>query len=127
MNARSATAFFLFSALVFTMVGMLAARPAFPAADHLTFRVPVTLPGVTLAPGEYSFEVNYVDAGNVVQVHQRASRQLVFQGMTTRVQRPRARKAGSVVLGEHRSGEAAPVLVWYPRTTGIGFEFRHED
>ena len=126
MTARSATAFFVFSALVLTMVGTLAARHALTPTDHLTFKAPVALPGVTLAPGEYSFQVNYVDAGNVVQVRQRASHRLVFQGLTMRVQRPRERKAGSVVLGERRVGEAAPVLVWYPTTTGLGFEFVYE-
>jgi hypothetical protein len=116
----------LFGAVVFTMVAMVAARSSYPGEDHLTFKAPVALPGVTLAPGNYSFEVNYVDAGNVVQVHERASRQLVFQGMTMRVPRPRGRKPGSIVLGEHRTGEAAPVLVWYPTASGLGFEFLYE-
>jgi hypothetical protein len=113
------------------LVAGTASRPEASSAastvDYVMFAAPVTLPGVTLGAGEYSFRVNYVDSGNAVQVRHRDSNRLVFLGLTERVQRPHAVAAGTFRLGEARAGEAAPVLVWYPTSTTLGFRFLHDD
>ena len=119
------------AAAVLVLVSSVATRAAaplqFPTVDYLTFQAPVSLPGVTLGSGEYSFQVNHVDSGNAVQVRHRSTNRLVFLGFTERVQRPRAVAAGTVTLGEARAGEAPPVLVWYPTASSLGFRFLHDE
>lgn len=123
---RGLTALALAALLTAGAVSVPEGRTVTSTVDYVTFAVPVTLPGVTVGPGEYSFRVNYVDSGNAVQVRRRDSNRLVFLGLTERVQRPHGAGAGTVRLGEARAGEAAPVLVWYPTSTVLGFRFLHE-
>jgi hypothetical protein len=112
----------LLSVVVVGAVATVAARPGLHAVEHLTFPVPVALPAVTLVAGEYTFQVNHVDAGNVVNVRHRQSNRLVFQGFTMAVERPRG-LTKSVVFAEAVEGQATPIAAWYPMGESRGYQF----
>ena len=120
--SRGSTAVALLLAAVVCAVATVAARSGLHAVEHLTFPVPVALPDVTLVAGEYTFQVNHVDAGNVVNVRHRQSNRLVFQGFTVAVERPR-NLTKSVVFGEAVEGQATPIGAWYPLGESRGSRF----
>ncbi|HEV3060967.1 MAG TPA: hypothetical protein VGY48_22155 [Vicinamibacterales bacterium] len=92
--------------------------------EYLTFRVPVALPRVTLAPGTYVFEIANPDSGaDIVRVRSKVTNEPVFMGFTHRIERPASAGATHVTLGEAGRGEASPVLAWYPVGSGSGLEF----
>jgi hypothetical protein len=92
--------------------------------ETLRFSAAVALPGVTLGAGEYTFEVNHVDSGDVVRVRVGRTDRVVFAGFTTLAERPRGMQAHkSIVFGEVRSGDAPPILAWYPRNRVVGYAF----
>jgi hypothetical protein len=94
--------------------------------NHLTFSGVVSLPGVTLAPGTYTFEAGPQDTDrSVVRVLTRNGRTILFQGFTTPVSRPLASAAPVVVFGEAPAGQPAPIRVWYPMQRRIGHQFRY--
>ena len=67
-----------------------------------------------------------VDAGylDVVRVSSRATRAPRFTGFTDKVRRPdRMHGRSGVTLGEARSGEPAPIEVWYPADGSDGRRF----
>ena len=93
---------------------------------YLTFSKPVGLPGVTLAPGTYAFELaSPYTSGNVVLVRDRARTRALFSGFTYRALRPANwSEKRQIVLGEAGGqGEARPILAWYPVDNEMGFEF----
>lgn len=92
---------------------------------YLTFSRPVSLPGVTLEPGTYAFEVaTPYTASNIVLVRNRARTRAFFSAFTYRTPRPANWNAKrQVVLGEAKAGEPAPILAWYPVDSEMGFEF----
>ena len=93
-------------------------------AATLTFNRTVGLPGVTLAPGSYVFEI--VDAGHldVVRVRNGKTRQPEFMGFTHKVPRPdRLRGLSAVTLGEAPRNAPAPIKVWYPADGSDGRQF----
>ena len=58
--------------------------------EYLTFSGPVSLPGVTLNRGTYSFEVANPEASaDIVRVRNRTTDAVVFLGFTYRVERPK--------------------------------------
>ena len=91
----------------------------------LSFNRPVALPGVTLAPGAYVFEI--VDAAgglDIVRVSKQATRVPQFTGFTQRVDRPgRLRGLSAVTVSEARRGEPTPISVWYPADGSDGRRF----
>ena len=92
--------------------------------EFLTFSSPVGLPGVTLVAGEYSFEVAHVDSGDVVRVRYRKTNRVTYTGFTHRIERPRSLAMDkSVLLGEARPGEPAPIVAWFPIDARSGYEF----
>jgi hypothetical protein len=91
--------------------------------EFLTFRQPVALPGVSLAPGTYVFELADPDISNVVRVRNRASNHVEFTGFTYRIDRPAGRMDSQVILGEARKGDPSPVIAWYPTDQKIGYQF----
>lgn len=110
------------------LVGVLATTTGTKASnlnklEYLTFSAPVALPGVTLKPGAYSFEIANPDGGQVVLVRERMSHNPVFLGFTNRIERSRVRGAASLVLGEARRGEPSPIIAWYPDSDAVGREF----
>jgi len=110
------------------LLGAGATRVAATSGDHLTFftfRRSVALPGVTLPPGTYAFQIANVDgASNIVMVRDRARRQSLFLGFTYRTPRPEGwSEKRQIVLGESGPGDAAPILAWYPVDNATGYEF----
>ena len=107
----------------------LAAGPSnasslFNKLEYLTFSGPIGLPGVTLVAGQYAFEVAHVDSGDVVRVRYRKTDRVSYMGFTHRLERPRSLAMDkSVLLGEARPGEAAPILAWFPIDARTGYEF----
>jgi hypothetical protein len=95
--------------------------------EYLTFSGPVSLPGVTLHAGTYSFEtLDLMSPANVVNVRDRATRQSVFLGMADHIARPSAAgKAQSIVLGEASRDAAAPIIAWFPNGDTQGYQFRY--
>jgi hypothetical protein len=105
-------------------VAGLVAGPLYNKLDHLSFSAPFALPGVTLAAGDYSFEVSHVDSGDVVRVRYRSTNNVAFTGFTQRVQRPRdLPRDRHVVFGEAAAGAAAPIRAWFPIDQTNGYEF----
>ena len=92
---------------------------------YYSFSRPVALPGVTLAPGTYAFEVRDPNtANNVILVRDRTRSRSLFSGFTHRALRPQNwNEKRQIVLGEAAPGEAAPILAWYPVDTATGYEF----
>src|SRR5262245_38721331 len=93
--------------------------------EYMKFNAPVALPGVTLTPGEYSFELADINNPSVVLVRDRATHLPKFLGFTYRVARPsEARdRQSKVILGEARRGEPAPIRAWFPYDATVGYEF----
>jgi hypothetical protein len=92
--------------------------------NNLTFSIPVSLPGVTLAAGRYVFEAGPAGTNpNIVRVATQDGRTQLYLGLTIPKERPH--DAGSTILtfGEAPSGGAAPILVWYPVGGATGHEF----
>jgi hypothetical protein len=98
--------------------------------EYLTFSGPVSLPGVALASGSYSFEIlDLQSSTSVVSVRNRATRKAVFLGMTQRVDRPTGMGSDrSVLLGESSAGVAPPIVAWFPAggASGHQFIYRHK-
>ena len=91
----------------------------------LTFKRAVSLPGVTLEPGTYVFEVANPESGsNVVRVRAKEDyRQVYYSGFTNMVERPENLGNRPVLLGEAEPGKALPILAWYPRGDRVGRQF----
>ena len=91
----------------------------------LTFKRTVSLPGVTLEPGTYVFEVANPESGsNVVRVRAKEDyRRVYYAGFTNMVERPDNLGARPVLLGEVIPGKAVPILAWYPHGDRMGRQF----
>jgi hypothetical protein len=90
----------------------------------LTFNRAVSLPGVTLEPGTYVFELANPESGsNVVRVRREDYRQVYFAGFTHMVERPDSLVGRPVLLGEAVPGKAVPILAWYPQGDRMGRQF----
>ena len=113
--------------LLAVVIAPVAASPTAARLDSmetLRFSAAVALPGVTLGAGEYTFDVNHLDSGDVVRVRAGRTNQVVFTAFTTVAERPRGLLAHkSIVFGEVRPGNAAPILAWYPRNRMVGYAF----
>jgi hypothetical protein len=95
--------------------------------EYLTFSGPVSLPGVTLSRGTYTFEVaNSESSADIVRVRNRATDAVVFLGFTYRVERPKGMADNrSIVFGEAPRGVVPPILEWYPSGDMTGHQFRY--
>ena len=115
------------AALALTVAAAAAgdAQPSMHRTMFLTFSQAVGLPGVTLAPGTYTFELAMplVDQTAVV-VRSGDGRRLHYLGFTHLVTRAsRLNGQTGVTLGEARRGQAPPVTVWYPPDDAYGRRF----
>ena len=91
----------------------------------LSFNRAVALPGVTLAPGRYTFEI-VDDAGqlDIVRVRNAGTNVPAFMGFTHKVPRPsRLKGRSAVTLGEAPRSVAPPIQVWYPADGSDGRQF----
>jgi hypothetical protein len=107
-----------------------AAAPSIPwdpmhRQTALTFKRTVSLPGVTLEPGTYVFELANPESGsNVVRVRAKEDyRQVYYAGFTNMVERPEKLGNRPVLLGEADPGKALPILAWYPHGDRMGRQF----
>lgn len=113
------------AAVAFTIAAthLSASSTVLSRREFLTFRSAVALPGVQLIPGTYEFELADPDSATVIRVRNRATRLVVYQGFTYRIERPAGSRDSHVVLGESRQGQPPPVLAWFPVDQEPGFQF----
>jgi hypothetical protein len=114
----------LLAACVAALALTTASIHAFPTARYndLTFNRPVALPGVTLAAGQYRFEL--IDSAGVVRVSNPRTYQVYFMRHTLPVHRPHRLPSGQrVTFGEAPEGDAPPIRVWFPADSGDGRQF----
>ena len=108
MLARSSVLVASVAILALVMAASAQGGTAVKGMSYLTFSQPVALPGVTLGPGTYIFEVPRstmkLDIVTVVDVEESHA---YFMGFTQRVERP-AGFRHSVVLGESPGGGPPP-------------------
>lgn len=92
---------------------------------RLSFNRTVALPGVTLAPGSYVFEIVDEAGGlDIVRVRNGRNNRPEFMGFTHRVPRPgRLSGLSAVTLGEAPRDTPAPIKVWYPADGSDGRQF----
>ena len=95
--------------------------------EYLTFGGAVALPGVSLAPGTYLFELADPDTTGIVRVRERESHRVVFMGCTYRANRPAGSQNRRVILGEPAKGAPPPVLAWFPVDQELGYQFIYRD
>ena len=113
---------------LFALAGGVSSTHALTPANrltYLTFSEPVALPGVTLAPGVYAFELaDPTTSANVVSVRDKARTKAYFMGFTQRIDRPRGMAdTGAVSFGEASRGQARPIVAWYPPDSDTGLKF----
>ena len=101
-----------------------AARSRVAILETLRFTAPVALPGVTLPPGDYTFEVEHHDDGDRVRVREGRTERVVFGGPARPADRPRGLKAyKSITFGEAPPDRPLPIVGWFPRDRVVGYEF----
>ena len=91
--------------------------------EYLTFSGPISLPGVTLAAGTYTFEVPDAPfSPSLVRVRSRDGRQVYLTQFTRTVDKP-WKTTAHVKFGEAARGSAPPVDTWYPMSENSGRQF----
>lgn len=112
------------------LLGVLAtastgAIPNARRTTHFTFRTAVALPGVTLPPGAYVFEVLNPDTtADLVRVLSRDRSKTFTLQFTRPVHRPSWGEMKSTIsLGEAPSGTPQPIRTWFPENETTGREF----
>jgi hypothetical protein len=112
------------------MVALVAGTSIGAAPDHrrmtyLTFNRPVSVPGVTLGAGAYTFEIANPDStGDVVRVMSRDRSRLYWSGFTRLVQRPAGMKLDQLItFSEAPAHSAPPINAWYFQNENIGRQF----
>ena len=102
------------------------AKSRVAVVEILRFNAPVALPGVTLEPGEYTFEVEHRDDGDLIVVREGRTARLVFGGSARQADRPRGLKTNkSIVFGEAPPDRPLPIVGWFPRERVVGYEFSY--
>lgn len=100
------------------------AWPAPFEPNTLTFSGAVTLPGVVLPAGSYTFERASSDSPDVIRVLSHDRRQVYFMAFTRLVQRPDGlRKDRVVTFRETPRGAPPQVDTWYPIGSSTGHQF----
>src|SRR5262245_51478407 len=120
----------LLTILGLAVLGVLSVAPSAPAwstnTNYLTFNAPVSLPGVTLAPGTYIFRQPSETDANIVQVLKADRSASYYMGITHPVARTNFQKGTVVSLGEAKPGQAAPIRAWFPLGEREGHSFMYE-
>jgi hypothetical protein len=92
--------------------------------NRLTFSKPVSLPGVTLPAGSYTFDVASPTALDVVVVRSADGRKTLYMGFTQTVTRPRnMSKDAPIAFGEAPANAARPISTWYEIGNSTGHQF----
>jgi hypothetical protein len=111
-------------AIILTAASSGDAQPSPRRTTYLTFNRAVGLPGVTLAPGSYVFELGAPSSSlDVVQVTSGDRRRLYYLGFTRPIARPGNLRDSAVVFGEALEGAPPPIAVWYPPDMSYGRKF----
>jgi hypothetical protein len=93
--------------------------------NRLTFNRPVSLPGVVLPAGSYSFDTHW-DNPNVVIVRNKERSKVFYMGFATQALRPEGMSPKTAVtLGEVKANEVPPITAWYEIGRAVGHEFRY--
>ncbi len=113
---------------VLAAIGLSTSTDAGTASKRtiVTTRHTMALPGVTLPPGSYAFElVNSASSADVVLVSSVTGQSRVqFLGLTRRVERPSTLPRNQVLsFGEALRGEPIPIAAWYPTDFSSGHQF----
>ena len=112
---------------VLAAIGLSTSTDAGTASKRtiITISHTMALPGVTLPPGSYAFEVvNTGNSADVVLVSGVAGHsQVRFLGLTRRVDRPTTLPRNQTLsFSEAPAGQPFPITAWYP----IGFSSGHQ-
>jgi hypothetical protein len=93
--------------------------------NQLRFNRPVSLPGVVLPAGSYSFDTLW-DNPNLVIVRNKERSKVFYMGFTTQALRPEGMSPKTAVtLGEVKANEVPPITAWYEIGRALGHEFRY--
>ena len=113
------------AALLLALVAATPSGAAIGPRDQITFGQPVSLPGVVLPAGAYTFEVmNPGSSSTVVRVAHRDTHQVYYAGLTMTAARPANLPSDRVVtVGEAADGAAIPITAWYPKGRLSGHRF----
>ena len=92
---------------------------------YVTFSGPVALPGVSLSPGSYVFELASPSGDQtIVRVSSRDRSRLYLMTYTRIVARPASIPSGQLIaFGETTPGEPSTVVAWYPEGDATGRQF----
>lgn len=108
------------------VIGIIAVASVHAWTDHtnyLTFSTPISLPGVTLPAGTYTFRTPSDFDSNIVQVLNRAGNKSYFMGITQPVLRQKVDPNVMVTVGEAPAGQARPIQTWFPSGEREGHSF----
>ena len=112
------------------LVGWLVTSSASAFGDvgrttYLTFNRPVSVPGVSLAPGTYRFEiVNPNTSSDIVRVSNRDRSRVYWTGFTLHTTRPGGMKRDQVIsFGEAPVNTPLPIKAWYFIGENTGRQF----
>lgn len=108
-----------------TLAPSAAPVPNASKTTYLTFSQPVSLPGVALGSGTYTFEIANPDtSADVVRVTSRDGSLVYFMGFTLPIARPHDMSPDRrVSLGESAAGVAPPITTWWPQNESTGRQF----
>jgi hypothetical protein len=88
-----------------------------------TFSGPVTVPGVTLAPGKYLFRVADTNARNVIQVLSADGKRPYAMFFAVPAERPMPAEKPEVNFMETTAGTPMPIKTWWYPGERTGYEF----
>src|ERR1700737_4037484 len=124
MSKRSAIVAIGCALLTLTVLGTYANAWSSSGTSYVTFRGPVSLPGVTLGSGTYVFE--RVADPRLVLVRDRATSKVRYLGFTVEVRRPAGLAADrQITLRESPKGVAPRIDAWYPSGESTGQQFMY--
>ena len=118
----------LCGAAVFAVTLAPSAAPMTSArTTYLTFSQPVSLPGVALGSGTYTFEIANPDtSADVVRVTSRDRSVVYFLGFTKAITRPNGMRGDqNVSLGESAAGIPPPITTWWLQNESTGRQFMY--
>lgn len=102
-----------------------ASAQTFDQRTFFTFNSPVTLPGVTLAPGTYMFRLaNPADGRNVVEVADESGRHVYATLPVVTAERLTSPTEPQLSFMKDTNIDMAPaVQAWWPPDDNVGYEF----
>lgn len=122
-NSKSLKVAFAAGALAL-LVGVSGYASGFSHENRLTFSRPVSLPGIVLPAGEYSFNVASPTALDVVVVRHQRSGKVLYMGFTNTVERPHNMSPNApITFGEAPASEPRPISTWYEIGNSTGHQF----